>query len=243
MGAPAAISPCRKPGGQRAGPLAQVQRTGQVVADAEVATVDLHGQLGVFVPFLRRTAQGRGQQQEAQRFALQGENAQAAPGQQAPKLVHPVVFADCVEAPVQDALAGFQSGQQPAQGLGGLLRLLGKVAGLGFGQVLPQSCQNRLVLAHQQLHREVQGVQGTGEGPQLGFVQLQPHHLAHRQLHPVQAHRPVVFQVGQHEEQGQGGRRLGFRRPFDLSDVAVLFVFGAGGLVRPAASGQPLDVR
>ena len=211
-------------------------------ADADVAAVDFNFQLGVLVPVHRRAAQGRGQEQEPQGFSVQGKHPEARPGQQAAQLVHPAVLADGVEAPVQDSLAALQSRQQPAQGLGGGFRLVGEVLGLGLGQILPQGCQYRRVLAHQQLHREVQGVQRPGEGPQLGFVQLQPHHLAHRQFHPVQPHRPVLFQVGQHEEQGQLGRRLGFRRLVSLSDVFVLVVFGAGRMDKSAGSGQFLQV-
>ena len=173
-----------------------------MAADADVAAVDLDLHFGVFVPVHRRPAQGRGQQQQPQGLARQGEDPQPGAGQQAPQFVGAGVLADGVEAAVQDAFPGLQAGQQPSQGVGGLLRLLGKVAGLGLGQGAPQGCQDRRVLAHQQLHREVQGVQRSGEGAELGLVQL----------HPIQPHRPVIFQVGQHEEQGQGRRRLGFRR-------------------------------
>ena len=189
--------------------MPKVQRADQVAADADVAPVDLYLQLGGFVPVAGRAAQGRGQQQEPQGLAVQWEDSQPGAYQQRPQLVGAGMLADGVEAPVQDALAGFQRSQQPSQAFCCFPGLLRQVVGLGLGQGVQQILQDGRVLAYQQLHRKVQGVQGTGEGPQLRFVQLQPHHLQHRQLHPVQTHRAVVFQVGQHEKQGQG-RRLGF---------------------------------
>ena len=65
------------------------------------------------------------------------------------------------------------------------------------------------MLPDEQLGREVQGVERPGEGPELGLVDLQPHHLADAELDPVESHRPVVVQVGQHEEQRRVRRRLG----------------------------------
>ena len=41
--------PLQEARGQQAGPLAQVQRTGQVGSDADVAAVDFHRQLCVFI--------------------------------------------------------------------------------------------------------------------------------------------------------------------------------------------------
>ena len=172
--------PLQEARGQAAGPLAQVQGAGQVAADADVAAVDLHLQRGFLVPLVGGAAQGRGQQQQLERIAGKGEHPQAGADQQRPELVGAAVLAHGVEPPVQDALPGFQGGQQPSQAVGGVAGLLRQVFGLGLGQGCPQGLQDRRVLAHQQLHRKVQGVEGTGEGPQLGFVQLQPHHLEHR---------------------------------------------------------------
>ena len=112
-----------------------------------------------------------------------------------------------VEAPVEDAVAGVSRSVKSAQGT----RRPPSSAGAGRSgwaslQLLPHPCPTRRVLPDEQLRREVQGVERPGEGPQLRLVQLQAHHLAHAELHPVQAHRPVVVQVGQHEEQGQLGR-------------------------------------
>ena len=120
-----------------------------MVPDADVAAVDLDGKLFLFVPVVGGAAQGRGQQQQLQRLALQGEHPQPGAGQQAPQLVGAGVFAHGVEAPVQDALAGFQRGQQPSQGLGGVAGLLRQVVGLGLGQGVSEGLQHRRVLPHQ----------------------------------------------------------------------------------------------
>ena len=76
-----------------------------MAAHADVPAVDLHLHFGVFVPVHRRAAQGGRQEQQPQRLTLQREHPQTGAGQQAPEFVGPVVFADGVEAPVQDALA------------------------------------------------------------------------------------------------------------------------------------------
>ena len=143
--------------------------------------------------------------------SLSGWTDSPGPRQQAPQLVHAGELAHGVEAPVQDAVAGLKVCQEPLQGLAGSLRLRGEVAGLGLLQLLPHRSQAGRVLPDEQLHRKVQGVERPGERPQLGFVDLQAHQLAHAQLHAVQPHRAVVFEVGQHEEQGQVGWRLGRR--------------------------------
>ena len=109
----------------------------------------------------------------------------------------------------QDAVAGLKVGQQTLKGLGGGPRLRGQVGGLGLLQVLSQASQARRVLAHQKLCREVQGVERPGEGSQLRLVQLQAHHLADAELHPVQPDGAVLLDVREHEEEGQLGRRLG----------------------------------
>ena len=116
-------------------------------------------------------------------------------GQQRAQLVGPLEGAYGVEAPVQDAVAGLKLGEQPLQRIRRLSRLLGQVRRLRRKQLPAEPFQAGRVLAHQELHLEVAGVQGTGEGPDLGLVQLQAQHLADAQLHPVQAHRPVVLQV------------------------------------------------
>ncbi len=138
-------------------------------------------------------------------------DGQPGPRQQAAQLVDAPELAHGVEAPVEDAVAGLQVGEQTTEGLSRRSGLRGKVLRLGLLQLLPHPSQTRRVLPDEQLGGEVQGVERPGEGSQLRLVDLQTHHLAHPQLHPVQAHRPVVVQVGQHEEQGQLGRELGGR--------------------------------
>ena len=129
-------------------------------------------------------------------------DGQPAPGEQAPQVVDAGELAHGVEAPVEDAVPRLKVGEQTLEGFGGRLRLRGQVLRLGLLQLLPHPFQSRRVLPDEQLGRKVQGVERPGEGPELWLVQLHAHHLAHPQLHPVQAHGPVVVEVGQHEEQG-----------------------------------------
>ena len=136
-------------------------------------------------------------------------DGQPGPCKQAAKIVDARELAHGVEAPVEDAVAGLQLGQETLKGLGGGPGLRGQVLRLGLLEVLSQAFKARRVLSDEQLGGEVQGVERPCEGPQLRLVDLQAHHLAHAELHPVQAHRPVVVQVRQHEEQGQLGRGLG----------------------------------
>ena len=198
-------------GGQRPGPLAQVKGADQPVSDAHVAASYLHLDGRLLVELGGGAAEGCGHQEHAELPALQPVAGQPGPRQQAAQVVDAGRLAHGVEAPVEDAVAGLKVGQQTAEGLGRRSGLRGKVLRLGLLQLLPHPCQTRRVLTHEKLRREVQGVQRPGEGSQLRLVDLQAHHLAHTQLHPVQAHRPVVVQVGQHEEQGQLGARLGDR--------------------------------
>ena len=201
--------PLEEAGGQRAGPLAQVEGARKAVADAHVAPAHLHLDGGVLVELCGGAAQGGRYEEHPKLAAPQGVDGQPAPGEQAAQLVDARELTHGVEAPVEDAVAGLQVGEQASKRLGRRLRLRGQVRGLGLTELVPQGGQARRVLAHQQLDGEVQGVERPGEGPQLRLVQLQPHHLAYAELHPVQAHRPVVLKVGEHEAVGQRGRRLG----------------------------------
>ena len=198
-------------GGQGPGPLAQVQRPDQPVSDAHLAPSQLHLGGGVLAGLDGGSAQGRGGQQHPKLAASQRVDGQPGPRQQAPQLVDARELGHGVEAPVEDAVAGLQVGEQPSQGLGRRFGLRGQLVRLRLPQRVPQPVQARRVLADEELHGEVQGVERPGEGPQLRLVDFEAHHLANAQLHPVQAHRPVVVQMGQHEEQGQLGRRLGGR--------------------------------
>ena len=182
-------------GGQGPGPLAQVQRPDEGPADAHVAAVDLHLDGRVLVELGGRAAQGGCQEQHPKLAAPERVDGQPSPRQQAAQLVNPRELADGVEAPVQDAVALFQIGQQASEGLGRRLRLRGQAVRLGLLQVLPQALQPGRVLADEKLRREVQGVERPGEGPQLRLVKLQAHHLADAELHTVQAHRPVLLQM------------------------------------------------
>ncbi len=96
--------------------------------------------------------------------------------------------------------------------------------------------QARRVLAARGAAPGSPGRSGPRRRPQLGLVHLQPHHLADAQLHPVQAHRPVVLQVGQHEEQGQVGRRLGGRYRAPLPSVRTFAGFRSCRRRRPGSS-------
>ena len=112
-------------------------------------------------------------------------DGQTGPCQQTAQVVDALELAHGVEAPVEDAVAGLKLGQQSPKGLRGRLRLRGKVLRLRPLKVLSQAVQARRVLSDEQLRREVQGVERPGEGPQLRLVQLQAHHLADAELHPV----------------------------------------------------------
>ena len=206
--------PLQESGGQGAGPAAQVQGADQAVSDAHVSAAYLHLDRRLLVVLGGRASQGGGHQEHAKLAPSQVVDGQPGPRQQAAQVVDACGLAHGVEAPVEDAVAGLKVGQQTTKGLSGGPRLRGQVGGLGLLEVLPQPSQAGRVLPDEQLRREVQGVERPGEGSQLRLVQLQAHHLADAELHPVQADRPVVVQVRQHEEQGQLGRRLGrgFRR-------------------------------
>ena len=231
-------------GGQRPGPLAQGKGADEALAYAQVAAAYLHFDGGLLVELGGRAAQGGGYEEHPQLSSSQGVDGQPGPRQQAPQLVDPLELAHGVEAPVEDAVAGFQLGQQPLQGLRGGLRLRGQALRLRLLEALTQPFQSRRVLSDEKLRREVQGVERPGEGSQLRLVDLQAHHLADAELHPVQAHRPVVVQVGQHEEQGQlrqglGGRGRGFHDLRAGRKSTFLPVLRSGGIVaRPLRSAS-----
>ena len=110
IGAPAAIRPCRKPGASKRGHLPRCRervRWPPTRMSRRLTSMESSSSSSLLAG---RASQGRGQQQQLQRLALQGEHAQTGAGQQATHFVGPCVFADGVEAPVQDALAGFQGG-------------------------------------------------------------------------------------------------------------------------------------
>ena len=152
-----------------------------------------------------------GDKEHPQLPAPQRMHRQPGPRQQPAKVVDAPELAHGVEAPVEDAVSVLQLGEQALQGLGRRPRLRRQVGRPGFSELLPHPVQARRVLPDEQLRGEVEGVERAREGPQLRLVDLEPHHLADAELHPVEAHRPVVLEVRQHEEEGQVGRRLGSR--------------------------------
>ena len=229
-----ALEALEEAGGQGAGPLAQVEGPHQAVSDAHLAAAHLHLHRRLLVDLGGGAAQGRGQHQHPQTPAAEGVDGQPGPRQQAAQLVKPPELAHGVEAPVEDAVAGFQVGQEPAKRLGRRHGLRRQVARLGFRELVPQPAQARRVLTDEELHGEVAGVERPGEGPQLRLVDLQAHHLAHAELHPVQAHGAVLLQVGEHEERGQGWRRLGGRR---LGVCGFLGLRSGCAIRRPLRSG------
>ena len=127
IGAPAAMSPWRKPGASDRGPLAQVQGAGQMPADAHVPAAHLHLYRRLLVRLGGGAAQGRGQHQHPQLAAPEGMHRQPGPCQQPAQLVNPPELGHGVETPVEDAVAGLQVGEQPPEGLGRRLRLRGQV--------------------------------------------------------------------------------------------------------------------
>ena len=157
----------------------------QAPADAHLAAFDLHLDGGLLVELGRGAAEGRRYEHHPKLPSFQWVDGEAGPRQQAPQVVDAPGLAHGVEAPVEDAVAGLKLGEQTPEGLGGGPRLRWKVGGLGLLQLLPHPFQAGRMLSYEQLRREVQGVERPGEGPQLRLVQLQAHHLAHPQLHPV----------------------------------------------------------
>ena len=206
--------------------------------------LDLDG--GLLVELGGRAAEGCGHQEHAELPALQQVDGKSRPCKQSAKIVDAGRLAHGVEAPVEDAVAGLKVGEQTPEGLGGRSGLRGKVLRLGLPELLPHPFQARRVLPDEQLGREVQGVERPGECAELRLVDLQPHHLAHAELHPVQAHRAVVVQVRQHEEQGQLGRELGSRGlPFRVlrigRDSRFRRLRRSGGPVRDAPRSSLRD--
>ena len=196
---------------QGARPLAQVQRAREVAPHRDLVAVELDLDGGLFVELPGRAAEGGGEHEHPQLAAGEGMDGEAGAHEQGAQLVHALVLADGVEAAVEDALAPLQLAQQPPQRLGRRLRPRGQVLRLCGLEVVAQLAEAGRVLAHEQLQGEVAGVEGAGEGPQAGLVQLQPQHLADAELHAVEAHGPVVLKVGEHEGEGQARRRLRFR--------------------------------
>ena len=190
----------KEAGGQRPGPLAQVERPHEGLAYAHIAAAYLHLDGGLLVELGWRSAQGCGHQEHPKLAAPERVDGQPGPRQQAAQLVDAPELAHGVEAPVEDAVAGLKVGEQTPEGLRRRSGLRGQVGGLGLLQLLPHPSEPRRVLPDEQLGGEVQGVERPGEGPQLRLIYLQAHHLADAELHPVQSHRTVVVQVGQHEE-------------------------------------------
>ena len=107
--------PLQEAGGQRPGPLAQVEGADHAVSDAHVAPVDLDLDLPVLVHVGRRAAQGGRYEKHPKLAASQRMDGQTGPCEQAAQVVDPGELADGVEAPVEDAVAGLKVGEQPPQ--------------------------------------------------------------------------------------------------------------------------------
>ena len=180
-----------------------MQRTYETPADAHVAPVDLHLDLFVLVELGGRAAQGGRYEEHPKLAALQVVDSQPGPRKQAPQFVDAPELAHGVEAPVEDAVPGLKVSEQPVKRFGGRPRLRGQVPWLGLFELRPQAVQARRVLPDEQLEGEVAGVERAREGSELRLVDLQAHHLADAELHAVHAHRSVLFEVREHEEQGQ----------------------------------------
>ena len=100
-------------GGQRAGPLAQVQGAHEAVSDAHIAAAYLHLDRRLLVELRGRAAEGCGRQEHAKLAAPERVDGQPGPRQQAAQLVGPLELAHGVEAPVEDAVAGLKLRQEP----------------------------------------------------------------------------------------------------------------------------------
>ena len=239
--------PLEEAGGEGAGPLAQVEGADQAVSDAHVAAAYLHLDGLLLVELGGGASQGGGHEKHPELAAPERVDGQPRPCQEPAQVVDAGRLAHGVEAPVEDAVPGLKVGEQTPKGLGCGPGLRWKVLRLRLLQLLPHWSEAGRVLSDEQLRREVQGVERPGEGPELRLVYLQAHHLADAELHPVQAHRAVVVQVRQHEEQGQVRRRLGGRglrrcAGFRLRGESVLGYFRrSDGPVRGAPRSPPRD--
>ncbi len=197
-----------------------MQRTRKVVADLDLAAVELDLDGGLLVELARGAAEGGGEHEHAQLAAGEGVDGEAGAHEQGAQLAHALVLADGVEAAVEDALAPLQLAEQPAQRLCGRLRSRGQALRLRSFEVVAELAETGRVLAHEQLQGEVAGVEGAGEGSEPRLVQLQAEHLADPELLAVEAHGAVVLEVGEHEGEREARRGLRFR------------LSGAGGLRR-----------
>ena len=138
---------------------------------------------------------------------------QTGPRQQPSQVARPLELADGIEAPVEDAVTGLEFAQQPVQRVGSLPRPLGQALRPRLLQAGLQPLEARRMLSHEELGREVQGVESAGERAQLRLVQFQAQDLGYAELHPVGAHRAVLLQVREQEAVRQWWRRPGLGRP------------------------------
>ena len=118
-----------------------MQGADEAPADAHVAPVDLDLDGGLLVELGGGAAQGGRHEHHPKLAAPERVYGEPGPSQQAPQVVDAPKLAHGVEAPVEDAVAGLQVGQETPKGLGGGPRLRGKVVRLGLLEVLPQPFQ------------------------------------------------------------------------------------------------------
>ena len=201
--------PLQEAGGQGAGPLAQVQRAHEAVSDAHRAPVDFDLNGSALVEGGRRAAEDGRYQEHPQLAAAQGLDGQPGPCQQPAQVIDAPEFADRVEAPVENAVAGLQVGEQPPKRFGRRSGLRGQVLRLGLLSFSRIPSRRGGCCRMSSCAGKSRALSAPAEGPQLRLVQLQAHHLADAQLHPVQAHGTVVLDVRHHEAQGQRRWRLG----------------------------------
>ena len=100
-----------------------------MIPEAQVAAVDLDLDGLLLVALRGGAAQGGGQQQPAQRTALQRVDGEARPREQGVKLLRPLQLAAGIEPTIEDALASLQVAEQSLKGLRRFPRLWGQPLG------------------------------------------------------------------------------------------------------------------
>ena len=202
--------PLEEAGGERARPPPEVKGAREVVPEPQVAAVYLKLDRCFLVASGGRAAQGGSEQQAAEGAALERVDGEARPGEERLEFLRPLQLAAGIEAPVEDALARLEVSEQALKGLRCFPRLWGQPLGLLLLEGFPHPTEVGRVLAHEQLDGEVEGVEEAGEGPELGFVQLQPLHLADAHLDAVEPHHRLLLQMGEEEAERQRQGRLRF---------------------------------
>ena len=125
------------------------------------------------------------------------------------QLVRPGPLAHRVEPSGHHSGLPLQSHQEAVQGVGGRCDSFSQTVRPLPRDGLPQALQPGRVLAHQELHGEVEGVQNAREGGDKGLLGLDAAHLNHGDLHASRADDGLLVHTRYGEVAAQGLRRLG----------------------------------